>query len=52
MTSFRRIKPPNNHKPLKPDSLYKACVNGDVEMYERCEAAIIKLYLLANKVVV
>ncbi len=46
--TFRRIKPPNNHKPLKRDSLYKACVNGDVEMYERCEARILALYLRAN----
>ena len=48
MSSFRRIKPPNNNKPLKPDSLYKALVLGDVEMYERCEARIMAIYFKIN----
>ena len=45
---MRRIKPPNNHKPLKPDSLYKALVNGDVEMYGRCEKKIMAIYRKIN----
>ena len=48
MSSFRRITPPPNHKPLKPDSLYKALVLGDVEMYERCEARILAIYNKIN----
>ena len=45
---MKRIKPPNNHKPLKPESLYKALVLGDVDMYERCEARIMAIYRRVN----